>query len=68
MFLATIIIPFYVLAIIAIFFINSFQKGMLFMVMMLIATFILFLFITNPLPSAMGVICFMALFAFKLKD
>lgn len=43
-------------------------KAIMFFVMLLITTFVLFLFINYPLQSAIAVICFMAMFAFKLKD
>jgi hypothetical protein len=43
-------------------------KAIMFFVMLLIATFVLFLFINYSIQSAIVVICFMAMFAFKLKD
>jgi|GEM_PF-855157 len=68
MFLAVVIIPIYILAIISMCFMDSWHKALMFFLMLLIATFVLFLFINYPLQSAIGVICIMALFAFKLKD
>ncbi|TCD00745.1 hypothetical protein EZ449_19795 [Pedobacter frigidisoli] len=68
MFLAIVIIPIYLLAIVAMFYMGSFTKALMFFGMLLIATFVLFLFINHPSSSAMAVISIMALFAFKLKD
>ncbi|RBQ09884.1 hypothetical protein [Pedobacter miscanthi] len=68
MFIAAVIIPFYILAIIAMCYMDTVFKAIMFFVMLLITTFVLFLFINYPLQSAIAVICFMAMFAFKLKD
>jgi len=68
MFLTIITVPIYLLAIIAMFYMDSVYKAIMFFVLLLIATFVLFLFINYPLQSAIGVIFFMAMFAFKLKD
>jgi len=68
MFIAAVIIPFYILAIIGMCYMDTVFKAIMFFVLLLIATFVLFLFINYPLQSAMVVICFMALFAFKFND
>jgi hypothetical protein len=68
MFIAAVIIPFYVLAIVAMCYMDTAFKATMFFVLLLIATFVIFLFINYPLQSAFTVICFMAMFAFKLKD
>jgi hypothetical protein len=68
MFIAAVIIPFYILAIVAMCYMDTAFKAIMFFVLLLIATFVLFLFINYPLQSAFAVICFMAMFAFKLND
>ena len=66
MFLITISVPIYTLAIIAMFYMDTFLKGFLFLVLVLAATFILFLCINYPLPSALSVVVIMLLFAIKI--
>jgi len=68
MFIIAIIIPFYLLAILAMCYMDTVFKATMFFIMLLIATFVLFLFINYPLQSALAVICLMALFALKFKD
>jgi hypothetical protein len=68
MFITALIIPFYLLAVVAMCYMDSAYKAMMFFVMLLIATFVLFLFITYPMQSAFAVIFLMALFGFKFKD
>ena len=68
MFVAAVIIPFYILTVVAMCYMDTIFKALMFFVMLLITTFVLFLFINYPMQSAMAVICFLALFAFKLKD
>ncbi|RDC54547.1 hypothetical protein DU508_21520 [Pedobacter chinensis] len=68
MFLPVVIISIYVFGIISMFCMDSLYKALSFFAMLLVATFVLFLFINYPLQSAISVICMMALFAFKLKD
>ncbi|MGM9477127.1 hypothetical protein ACS5PU_11875 [Pedobacter sp. GSP4] len=68
MFITAVIIPFYILSVIAMCYMDSVYKAIMFFVMLLIGTFVLFLFINYPLQSAMAVISFMAMFAFKFKD
>jgi len=67
MFLLEVIIPIYLLAIIAMFYMDSFYKACLFMAFLLTVTFVLFLFISYPFPSAISVCCFMGMFAVKMK-
>ncbi|WP_036676567.1 hypothetical protein [Pedobacter sp. R20-19] len=62
----TISVPIYTLAIIAMFYMDTFLKAMMFMVLVLMATFILFLCINYPLPSALSVVVMMAFFAIKI--
>ncbi|KQM69418.1 hypothetical protein ASE74_05315 [Pedobacter sp. Leaf216] len=68
MFITAVIIPFYILAIVSMFYMDSVFKAFMFFVLLLIATFVLFLFINYPMQSAIAIICFMAMFAFKFKD
>ncbi|QNN42787.1 hypothetical protein [Pedobacter roseus] len=68
MFVAAVIIPFYLLAMVGMCYMDTVYKAIMFLLMLLIATFILFLFINYPLQSAITVICLMAMFAFKPKD
>ena len=68
MFIAAVIIPFYVLAIIAMCYMDTVFKAIMFFVLLLIATFVLFLFINYPMQSVFTVIGLMAMFAFKPKD
>ncbi|WP_426327856.1 hypothetical protein [Pedobacter sp. R-06] len=68
MFIAAVIIPFYLLAIIAMCYMDTVFKAIMFFVLLLIATFVLFLFINYPMQSVFAVICLMAMFAFKPKD
>ncbi|MFD2582435.1 hypothetical protein ACFSR6_08045 [Pedobacter vanadiisoli] len=68
MFIAAVIIPFYLLAMVTMCYMDTVYKAVMFLVMLLIATFILFLFINYPFQSAVTVICFMGMFAFKPKD
>ncbi|MFC1225131.1 hypothetical protein ACFE6N_15085 [Pedobacter sp. BG31] len=68
MFITAVIVPFYLLAIVAMCYMDTALKAMMFFVMLLIATFVLFLFINYPMPSAFAVICLMGLFAFRFKD
>jgi len=67
MFLSVVIIPIYLLAILAMFYMDSFSKALLFLGYLLSATFVLFLFISYPFPSAVSICCFMGMFAVKLK-
>jgi hypothetical protein len=68
MFITAVIIPFYILAFVAMCYMDTVFKAIMFFVLLLIASFVLFLFINYPMQSAFAVICFMAMFAFKLKD
>ncbi|WP_029275196.1 hypothetical protein [Pedobacter borealis] len=68
MFIAAVIIPFYLLAIVAMCYMDTAFKAIMFFVLLLIATFVLFLFINYPMQSVFTVICLMAMFAFKPKD
>jgi hypothetical protein len=68
MFITAVIVPFYILTIVAMCYMDTVFKAIMFFVLLLIATFVLFLFINYPMQSAIVVICFMAMFAFKLKD
>nr|WP_315423329.1 hypothetical protein [uncultured Pedobacter sp.] len=68
MFIIAVTVPFYLLAIVAMCYMDTVFKAIMFFVMLLIATFLLFLFIKYPMQSAFGVICLMALFAVKIKD
>jgi len=68
MFITAVIIPFYILAIVSMCYMDTVFKSVMFFVLLLIATFVLFLFINYPMQSAIVVICFMAMFAFKFKD
>ena len=68
MFVAAVIIPFCLLAVTAMCYMDTAFKAMMFFVLLLIATFILFLFINDPMQSVFAVICLMAMFAFKPKD
>ncbi|SDH39483.1 hypothetical protein SAMN05421827_12344 [Pedobacter terrae] len=68
MFILAVIIPFYLLAFVAMCYMDSAFKAIMFLIMLLVATFVLFLFINYPMQSALAVICIMALFALKFKD
>ncbi|MBB6236775.1 membrane protein implicated in regulation of membrane protease activity [Pedobacter sp. AK013] len=68
MFIAAVIIPFYLLAVVAMCYMDTAFKAMMFFVLLLIATFILFLFINYPMQSVFAVTSLMAMFAFKPKD
>ena len=68
MFITAVIIPFYILAIMAMCYMDTVFKAFMFFVLLLVATFVLFLFISYPMQSAFTVICLMAMFAFKFKD
>ncbi|MCX2583322.1 MULTISPECIES: hypothetical protein [unclassified Pedobacter] len=61
MFLIVISIPIYTLAIVAMFYMDTFFKALMFLVLLLAVTFILFLFIDYPLPSALSVLSMMLL-------
>lgn len=66
MFLFAISVPIYALAIIAMFYMDTFFKALMFLVLLLAVTFLLFLFINYPLPSALSVVSMMLLFAVKI--
>jgi len=68
MFITAVIISFYILAIVAMCYMDTVFKAFMFFVLLLVATFVLFLFINYPMQSAFAVICLMAMFAFKFKD
>lgn len=68
MFITAVIIPFYIFAIVSMCYMDTVFKSVMFFVLLLIATFVLFLFINYPMQSAIVVICFIAMFAFKFKD
>jgi len=68
MFIIAVIVPFYLLALVSMCYMDTAFKSIMFFVMLLIATFVLFLFINYPMQSAFAVICLMSLFAVKLKD
>lgn len=68
MFIIAVIVPFYLLALVSMCYMDTAFKAIMFFVMLLIATFVLFLFINYPMQSAFAVICLMSLFAVKLKD
>jgi len=68
MFSLALIIPIYLLAIIAMCFMDSVFKALMFFLMLLILTFLMFLFINHPLPSALSICCIIAMFAFRFKD
>lgn len=61
MFLIVISIPIYTLAIVAMFYMDTFFKALMFLVLLLAVTFILFLFIDYPVPSALSVLSMMLL-------
>jgi len=68
MFSAVVLIPIYILALIAMCFMDSLFKALMFFVLLLVATFLMFLFINYPFPSAISVCCLIAMFAFRFKD
>ncbi|WP_316734708.1 hypothetical protein [Pedobacter aquatilis] len=68
MFAFVVIVPIYILAIVAMCFMDSVFKALMFFIMLLILTFLMFLFINHPLPSALSVCCIIAMFAFRFKD
>ena len=67
MFLTSITICICLLAIIAVFQMDTIFKAFMFLVLLTVAFFILFLFINHPFPSALSVISIMAVFAIKFE-
>jgi len=67
MFLAAVAFLVFTLACIAMCRMDSVFKAMMLLTVLLIATFVLFLFINYPLPSAISVVSLMILFATKIK-
>jgi len=62
------IVGLYLFAFIAMFCMDGVYKAAMFLVLLLIFTFIVFLFIEYSMQSAMFVLCFITLFAFTRKD
>lgn len=68
MFLLAIIVPFYAFAVAAVCCMDTAIRRLLFVVLMLIATFLLFLFIQHPMPSALSILMLALFFTIKIKD
>jgi len=66
MFLITVTISIYTLAIVSMFYMETVFKALMFFCLLLAVTFLLYLFISYPFPSAVGVAVLMLLFAIKI--